>query len=151
MNTTKSEDREIVVSRLFSAPRDLLFDAFTEREHVENWWAPDGSTFHEYNASPGGLWRYSIPGEGGDTYSFKIRFIEIDKPERLVYDYGMEGDDAAEPVRTSVTFAEENGKTRVTLRLMFAGAAERAQAAEYGAAAGAQQALAELADYIGRM
>lgn len=151
MNINTSEDREITVSRLFNAPRDLLFDAFTEREHVENWWAPDGSTFHEYDASPGGLWRYSMPGEGGDTYSFRIQFIEIDRPQRLVYDYGTEGEYASEPVRTLVTFAEENGKTRVTLRLRFASAAEKAQAAEYGAAAGAQQALADLADYISRM
>lgn len=141
-------DREIVVTRLLDAPRELVFEAFTEREHVENWWVPGGTTIHEYDAKPGGVWRYSQPGPDGAYYPFKIQFIEIDKPRRLVYDFATDEEGAPEPVRTSVTFEEENGKTRVTLRLMFATIAARAEAAQYGAAAGAQQALGSLADYL---
>jgi uncharacterized protein YndB with AHSA1/START domain len=141
-------EREIVVTRLFDAPRELVFAAFTEREHAVNWWVPSGTTIHEYNGQPGGIWRYSMPGPDGAQYPFKIQFIQIDKPTRLVYDYGVDGEDAPEPVRTNVTFAEENGKTRVTLQLMFATAAAREEAAQYGAAAGAQQALGSLADYL---
>ena len=141
-------DREIIVTRLFDAPRELVFAAFTELEHAANWWVPSGTTIHEYNGQPGGVWRYSMPGPDGALYPFKVKFIEIDKPARLVYDYGADGDYAPEPVRTSVTFAEENGRTRVTLQLMFATAAAREEAAQYGAAAGAQQALRSLADYL---
>ena len=141
-------DQEIVVPRLFDAPRELVFAAFTEREHVANWWVPSGTTIHEYNGTPGGLWRYSMPGPEGEQYSFRVRFIEIDQPARLVYEYGEDAADASEPVRTSVTFEEENGKTRVTLQLLFATAAAREEAAQYGAAAGAQQALRSLADYL---
>lgn len=146
--TEPTAEREIVVTRLFDAPRELVFAAFTELEHAENWWVPSGTTIHEYNGQPGGLWRYSMPGPDGALYPFKVKFIEIDKPARLVYDYGADGDYAPEPVRTSVTFAEENGRTRVTLQLMFATAAAREEAAQYGAAAGAQQALRSLADYL---
>ncbi len=146
--TDTTADREIVVTRLINAPRDLVFAAFTEREHVENWWVPGGTTIHEFNGQPGGLWRYSMPGPDGAQYPFKIRFIQIDKPTRLVYDYGTDAEGAPEPVRTSVTFEEERGKTRVTLQLMFATAAARDEAAQYGAAAGAQQALGSLADYL---
>lgn len=146
--TETTAEREIVVSRLFDAPRELVFAAFTEQEHVVNWWVPAGTTIHEFNGQPGGVWRYTMAGPEGEQYSFQIKFIEIDKPERLVYDYGADGEYAPEPVRTSVTFAEENGKTRVTLRLMFATAEARAEAAQYGAAAGAQQALRSLADYL---
>jgi uncharacterized protein YndB with AHSA1/START domain len=147
MNDTTAE-REIVVTRLFDAPRELVFAAFTEREHVVNWWAPSGATIHEYDSRPGGLWHYSMPGPEGEQYRFKVKFIQIDQPTRLVYDYGEDAEDASEPVRTSVTFVEENGKTRVTLQLMFATAAAREEAAQYGAAAGAQQALRSLADYL---
>ncbi|HMT21167.1 MAG TPA: SRPBCC domain-containing protein [Promineifilum sp.] len=146
--TDTTADREIVVTRLINAPRDLVFAAFTEREHVENWWVPGGTTIHEFNGQPGGLWRYSMPGPDGAQYPFKIRFIQIDKPTRLVYDYGTDTEGAPEPVRTSVIFEEERGKTRVTLQLMFATAAARDEAAQYGAAAGAQQALGSLADYL---
>lgn len=141
----KNDEREIVVTRLFDAPRELVFAAFTEREHVEKWWAPHGATTHEWSGKPGGVWRYSMPGY---DVPFKVEFIEIDKPLRLVYNYGSDAANASEPVRTTVTFAEENGKTRVTSQLQFATAVAREEAAKYGAAAGAQQALGSLADYL---
>lgn len=147
-NTTK--DREIIVTRVIDAPRDLVFAAWTEREHVEQWWLPSGGTTNEWNAKPGGLWRYSTPGPGGASYAFKVRFIEIAKPTRFVYDHGTDADNAPEPVRTSVTFEEEGGKTRVTLQLLFATAAAREEAAKYGAIGGAKAALENLAKYLAK-
>lgn len=144
--TNKTKDREIVVTRLFDAPRELVFAAFTEPEHIEQWWAPKGATTHEMDVKPGGLWRYSQPIRGTDQ-PFKVEFIEIIKPIRLVYDYGTDSANA-EPARTTVTFEEEDGKTKVTLQLMFATAAERKQAVKYGAIVGAMQALETLADYL---
>ncbi len=141
-------DREIVVTRLIDAPRELVFAAFTEREHVVNWWVPGGTTTHEWNATPGGWWRYTMPGPDGALMPFRVQFVEIAPPARLVYDYGADVAGAPEPVRTQVDFAEENGKTRVTLQLVFATAAERDAAAQYGAAGGAQQALGSLARYV---
>ncbi|MCW5878077.1 MAG: SRPBCC domain-containing protein [Anaerolineales bacterium] len=141
-----SKEKEIVVSRVLDAPRDLVFDAFTQQEHAEKWWVPNGET-HEWNATPGGHWRYSMPVRG-TSYAFKVTFIEIDKPNRLVYDYGNDAEGADEPVRTHVTFEEEAGKTKVTLQLVFASAAAREQAVKYGAIVGAMQALEGLADYI---
>lgn len=145
--TNKTKDREIVVTRLFDAPRELVFAAFTEPEHIEQWWAPKGATTHEMDVKPGGIWRYSQPIRGTDQ-PFKVEFIEIIKPIRLVYDYGTDSANASEPARTTVTFEEEDGKTKVTLQLMFATAAERKQAVKYGAIVGAMQALETLADYL---
>jgi uncharacterized protein YndB with AHSA1/START domain len=138
-----TEDREIVTSRVIDAPRELVFAAFTEKEHVEQWWGAGGVTTTEWNAKPGGLWRYSQRGA-----QFRITFVEIDKPRRLVYDFGDDVDDAPDPVRTHVTFEDEDGKTKVTLQLRFASAAAREQAAQYGAVAGATQALEGLAEYV---
>ncbi len=148
-NTTA--DREIVVTRTFDAPRETVFAAWTEREHAEKWWVPSGTTTHEWDAKPGGLWRYSMPSPDGAVIPFKVKFVEIDKPTRLVYDYGTDAEDAPEPVRTNVTFEEQNGKTKVTLQLLFATAAAREEAAKYGGAAGAQLALKTLADYLAKL
>jgi uncharacterized protein YndB with AHSA1/START domain len=89
-----------------------------------------------------------MPGPGGSEVSFKVKFVEIDKPARLVYDHGTDAEDAPEPVRTTVTFEEQNGKTKVTLQLHFATAGAREEAAKHGAVAGAKQALKNLADYV---
>jgi uncharacterized protein YndB with AHSA1/START domain len=148
-NTTK--DREIVVTRLLNAPRELVFATFTEREHIEQWWAPKGATTHEMDVKPGGIWRYSLSTRNGSQNPFKIEFIEINKPTRLVYDYGTDATNAPDPVRTTVTFEEEDGKTKVTLQLMFATTTERKQAVKYGAIVGAMQALESLADYLDKV
>lgn len=147
---TNTKDREIVVNRVIDAPRDLVFDAFTQREHIEGWWAPREATTHEMDVKPGGVWRYSQTVRGSEQ-AFKVEFIEISKPTRLVYDYGSDTANAPDPVRTTVTFEEEGGKTEVTLQLLFATKADREQAVKYGAIVGAMQALEELADYLAEL
>jgi uncharacterized protein YndB with AHSA1/START domain len=144
-------DREIVVSRVIDGPPALVFAAWTEREHVEKWWLPSGGTTHEWNAKPGGLWRYSMPGPEGAPLAFKVKFIEISKPTRLVYEYGTDADNTPDPVRTHVTFQDEDGKTKVTLHLLFATAAAREEAAKYGAVGGAKGALESLAKYVAKV
>ena len=81
---TRTADREIVVTRLIDAPRELVFAAFTEPAHIEQWWAPQGATTQEMDVRPGGTWRYRQPGRGGTESGFRITFIALDKPERLV-------------------------------------------------------------------
>jgi uncharacterized protein YndB with AHSA1/START domain len=151
MTSKTAADREIVVTRLIDAPRELVFAAFTEREHIEQWWAPKGAATHEMDVKPGGIWRYSQPARDGSPTPFKVKFIELDKPTRLVYDYGTDAANAPDPVRTTVTFEEEDGKTKVTLQLLFVTAAERKQAVKYGAIVGAMQALETLADYLAKV
>jgi uncharacterized protein YndB with AHSA1/START domain len=103
------------------------------------------------DVKPGGVWRYSQPGRDGALMPFKIKFVELDRPARLVYDYGTDAENAPDPVHTVVTFEEEDGKTKVTLQLLFATAAERKQAVKYGAIVGAMQALEALADYLAQV
>ena len=142
------DDREIVVSRRFDAPRELIFAAFTEREHIEQWWIPPGATIEAWEGGAEGSWRYNMTGPDGHPMPFKIRYIERDEPGRLVYEYGADIPDGPSPVRTTVTFDEQGGKTDVTLRLRFATAAEREQAIKHGARGGAKQALNGLAAYL---
>lgn len=146
--SNRTADREIVVTRLIDAPRELVFAAFTEPEHMQQWWVPRGTSTHEIEVTPGGVWRYSQPGGGGSQNGFKIRFVELDRPARLVYDFGVDGQNGPDPVRTTVTFEDQNGQTQVTLQLRFATAAERRQAVKYGGIVGAMQALENLAEYL---
>jgi uncharacterized protein YndB with AHSA1/START domain len=114
--STPADVPETSASRLFDAPRDLVFDAFSSPSHLAQWWGPTGFTLttREMTFTPGGVWRFVMHGPDGRDYSNKIVFGEIERPERITYLHP--GDDGAEPVRMEVTisFAEENGKTRLT-------------------------------------
>ncbi len=85
--------RSIVVTRVFDAPRNLVFDAWTDSRHVGNWYGPRGFTLttYEMDVRPGGVWRFTMHGPDGVDYPNKITYIEIVKPERLVYDHGGAG------------------------------------------------------------
>src|SRR6266852_4602923 len=79
-------DREIVITRLLDAPRELAFQAWTEPQHVAHWWGPNGftNTIHEMDVRPGGVWRFIMHGPDGTDYKNEIVYVEVVKPERLV-------------------------------------------------------------------
>ncbi|MGZ3751565.1 MAG: SRPBCC domain-containing protein [Mucilaginibacter sp.] len=83
-------DREIVITRVFDAPRDLVFKTWTDPNHLINWWGPSGftNTFHEINIKPGGKWRFTMHGPDGINYANLITFSEVVIPERLAYEHG---------------------------------------------------------------
>lgn len=116
---------DIVNTRIFTAPRELLWRAWTEPEHLAQWWGPNGfrNTFREFDLREGGHWRFTMHGPDGTDYENEIVFREIVRPERLVLDH-------VEPVHrfiVTATFANENGKTRVTFRMRFDSADECAR------------------------
>src|SRR5215217_7891459 len=86
-------DREIVITRVFDAPREMVFSAFTDPEHIGAWWGPKGFTIttHAMDVRPGGEWRFIMHGPDGVDYPNKISYLEIARPERLVYDDGDDG------------------------------------------------------------
>ena len=124
---TKAGEREIVATRVFDAPRELVFRMWTDPKHIAHWWGPNGftNTIHEMDVRPGGVWRFVMHGPDGVDYKNKIVYLEIVKPERLVYRHA--GEEGTEDVRfhTTVTFLEEGGKTKLTLRMVFESAAGR--------------------------
>ena len=85
-------DREIAAVRVFDAPRDLVWKVWTEPEHIAQWWGPKGftTTTHKMEVKPGGVWRFVMHGPERD-YQNKITYLEVVKPERLVYDHGDDG------------------------------------------------------------
>ena len=122
---SSTADREIVITRLIDAPRELLFRAWTDPTQVGKWWGPTGftTTTHEMNVKPGGAWRFIMHGPDGTDYDNEILYLEVVKPERLVYDHGEPGKPGY--FKVWITFAEEAGKTRLTLRSLFETAAAR--------------------------
>lgn len=144
-------DREIVTTRLLNAPRELVFDVWTSEQHVAHWWGPDGftTTTERMDVRPGGIWRFVMHGPDGHDYQNNVLFIEVVRPERLVYRHSGEGETRDVEFHTTVTFEEERGRTRVTMRAVFPTAEARARvAAEYGAIEGAVQHLERLASYL---
>jgi uncharacterized protein YndB with AHSA1/START domain len=147
-----TSDREIVVTRVFNAPRELVFDAWTDPEQVVQWWGPRGftTTIHAMDVRPGGVWRFIMHGPDGTDYDNKVVFLEVAKPERLVYNHGP-GDESDSPqFHVTVNFQEDGGKTRLTLRLLFASTSERDRAVEFGALEGGNQTLERLGEYLAK-
>ena len=144
-------NREIEFPRVFDAPRERMWKAWTDPEQVGNWWGSVGftTTTRAMDVRPGGVWRFVMHGPDGRDYENRMTFEEVVPPERIVYRHG--GGDDVEPVqfRTTVTFEDLGGKTRLTLRGQFPSAAERDRVIrEYGADKGLVQTLARLADYL---
>ncbi len=146
MSTARKTDlaaRQIVISRLINAPRELVFDVFASKDHLENWWGPRGfrNTIHELNFKPGGVWRFTMHGPDGKDYPNKVVFDEIKRPERLTWAHGSdvpEGKEDAQAFDSEVTFEDRGGKTLLTLRLTLATAAQRDETAKYALEGGNQ-------------
>ena len=140
--------RSIVVTRVFDAPRNLVFDAWTDAKHVGNWWGPRGftTTTHEMDVRPGGVWRLTMHGPDGVDYQNKITYLEVAKPERLVYDHGGAG------ARVTVTFEDQAGKTRLTMRMVFQSAKARdGVVKKHNAIEGANQTLDRFGEQLAKM
>jgi uncharacterized protein YndB with AHSA1/START domain len=109
-------DREIVSTRVMNAPRELVWRAWTEPEHLAKWWGPLGFTnsFQEFNLKPGGTWRFVMHGPDGKDYQNECVFVEITRPERIILDHV-----STPKFRITAAFEEIAGKTRVVFRQLF--------------------------------
>ena len=153
--TTETADREIVITRLIDAPRELVFTAWTNPDHVAHWWGPKGftTTIHEMDLRPGGVWRLVMHGPDGTDYPNKIIFVEVVKPERLVYTNsgGKKGGPSAQ-FQNTVTFEEQGGKTKLTMRMVFSSPEELEHVVKvYGAIEGGKQTLERLEEYLAKL
>jgi uncharacterized protein YndB with AHSA1/START domain len=153
MGEASTTEREIVLTRVLDAPRELVWRAFTEAEHVAQWWGPDGfrNTIHEMSVRPEGVWRFIMHGPDGTDYPNRIDFIEVVEPERLVYWHGDDEPGRSPSFHVTTTFEDEGGKTRLTMRLLFETKEARDRTVEFGAIEGGKQTLARLEAYLKTM
>ena len=149
-----SADREMVMTRLYDAPRERVFEAWTERKHLEQWWGPNGfrTTTHEIDVRKGGVWRFTMHAPDGTDFANRIEFLEVERPSRLVYRHSGEGQTEDVRFQTTVTFESKGRQTLLTLSSLFETAAMRQHVVEkYGALEGGIQHLARLAEYVARL
>jgi uncharacterized protein YndB with AHSA1/START domain len=142
--------REIVVTRVIDAPRALAFDAFTDAEHISNWWGPHGftTTTSEMDVRPGGTWRFVMHGPDGTDYVNRVVYEEVVRPERLVYMHDDGTDDYPNRFRASAIFEDEGGRTRVTLRMEWASPDALDAMRQFGVVEGGEQTLERLAAHL---
>jgi len=109
-------NRELSISRLLSAPRELVWEVWTNPEHIKHWWGPDGfkSTIFQMDVKPEGVWDFIMHGPDGTDYKNKHIYKEVVKPEKLVLDHVT-----APKFRMTVTFEEQGNKTLVSLHSVF--------------------------------
>jgi uncharacterized protein YndB with AHSA1/START domain len=143
-------DREIVISRIISAPRELVFEVFTEIRHLSRWWGPEGftTTTRALEFRIGGAWDFVMHGPDGTDYQEWISWTEIAPPERIAMLHGEFRDDpnACESV---LTFAPDGAATRIDMRTVFPTKEMRDEAVKkYRAIEGGQQTLSKLAAYV---
>jgi uncharacterized protein YndB with AHSA1/START domain len=146
-------EREIVISRVIDARRELVFEAFTDVRHLSQWWGPEGftTTTQAFEFRVGGEWVFVMHGPDGTDYKEWISWTEIAPPERIALLHGESRDDP-NAFRSVLTFASDGTRTRLEMRTVFPTKELRDEAIEkYHAIEGGQQTLSNLAVYVTAM
>lgn len=146
-SVSETADREIAVTRILVAPRQLVWSVWTDPKHLEQWWGPNGftTTTKTFDLKPGGQWLFTMHGPDGTDYRNDITFAVVVEPELIEYDHGPS------PVfHTTVTFEEESAaSTGLSMTALFPTVAERNRTVEkFGAIEGMKQTMGRLADYL---
>jgi uncharacterized protein YndB with AHSA1/START domain len=146
---TTPSDREIVMTRIFDAPRDLVFAAHSSAEHMKQWWGPRKyeTISAEIDFRPGGTWRIVHRGPDGEEYGFHGEYREIVRPERISWTFEFEGAPGHITVET-LTLEEHEGKTTLTAQSVADTVEERDAMLESGMTEGAAETFDRLEEYL---
>ncbi|QYN32123.1 SRPBCC family protein [Pseudonocardia sp. DSM 110487] len=146
-------DREIVMSRVISAPQALVFEAFTQVRHLSRWWGPEGfsTTTRSFEFRVGGAWDFVMHGPDGTDYQEWITWREIVPPERITMLHGESRDDP-NAFESVLAFEPAGDETRIVMRTVFPTKELRDEAVEkYHAIEGGEQTLHNLAVYVAEL
>ncbi len=144
--TSATETREISNEKIFDAPRELVWNAWTDPEHIKQWWGPIGftTTTRRFDFQPGGQWLLTMHGPDGTDYPNEITYKVIEKPNRLEYEHGN-----CPLFYTTVIFEDLGGKTKLSMRMLFNSTEDREDTAKrYGAIEGLEQTLGRLREFL---
>ena len=146
---TKPSDREVVMTKVFAAPRELVWKAYTDSKLIPRWWGPRylTTTIDKNDAKPGGAWRFVSRGPDGSEFGFHGVFREVVKPERLSWTFEFEGMPGHVSVDT-VTFEELDGTTKVTVTSVFQSKADRDGMVSSGMESGATESMERLGELL---
>jgi uncharacterized protein YndB with AHSA1/START domain len=144
--TTGTSDRELIITRLINAPRELVWEAWTKPEHIQYWWGPDGfrNTISQMDVKPGGEWDLIMHGPDGTDYKNESIYKEVVQFEKLVYDHV-----SGPKFQATVTFDKQGNKTLLTWRMLFETAGQFNKVVkEFKADEGLKQNVAKLETYL---
>ena len=147
---TGAFDRQISLTRLIEAPRDLVFEAWISDEHLARWWGPNGFTLttDEIDVRPGGHWRFTMHGPDGVDYPNELIYEEIVRPELITFEHGATGTDEAS-FRGVITFDDFMGNTVLTMKSVFQTKEQMDDLVKrVGAIEGGNQTLDRLVGYV---
>lgn len=149
METTKKNvdaATEITISRLLNAPRELVFEVWTDPDHIKNWWGPNGftNTIHTMQMKPAGVWELVMHGPDGTDYKNKSIFTEVIKPEKIVYVH-----ESSPKFTATVTFEAQGNKTLLNWTMKFETAEQLRKVIEvFKADEGLKQNVDKLEAYV---
>jgi uncharacterized protein YndB with AHSA1/START domain len=144
---------DLILTRVFDAPRELVFQAWTDPKHLAQWFGPHGFTnpFCKVDLRPGGEWRHVMRGPDGTNYPMTAIFQEVTRPERLVFMcYVPDKEKSLFEILNTVTFEDQGGKTKLTLQLQVVKSTPEAAPMLAGMEAGWTQSLERLAEYVAK-
>ena len=149
LSVTLPSDREIVLTRVFDAPRRLVFQALTSCEHLKHWWGPRRYALAscKMDFRPGGAYRIVQRGADGTEFGFRGEYREIVSPERIVQTFEFEGMPGHVSVET-LTLGEQDGKTTYTSTSVFDSVEDRDGMLQSGMEEGAAETMDRLAEYV---
>ena len=151
LTVTLPSDREIVMTRVFDAPRRLVFEAWTNCEHIPHWFGPRGWTVPEcqIDLRPGGAWRFVLQGPDGTKMGMGGVYQEVSPPDRIV---GTETfDDYPGESLNTIVLTEDNGKTTLTVTTFYASKEARDAVVQSGMQEGATESFDRLAEHLQTM
>jgi len=119
--TSGTLSNEIAITRLYDAPVQMVWDAWTDPAQVAQWWGPRGFTIttHSKDLRPGGTWIYTMHGPDGTDYPNSTYYYEVEPCKKLVYDHGA-SEDRPPLFRVTVLFSDLDGKTRMDMSMTHA-------------------------------
>src|ERR1700685_2716666 len=144
-------DREIVLSRVIAVPRNLVFKAWTDPQHLPHWFGHAGFKVETpgIDIRAGGRWRFVLGAPDGTRYDSRMVFLKVEAPYLLEVDHGTDKDDDPGRFRMIVTFDEQSdGKTVITLRQLHPTSAQRDATIGFGAVEFGYQTLDKLAQHV---
>jgi uncharacterized protein YndB with AHSA1/START domain len=147
LTVTLPSDREIVMTRVFDAPRELVFEAHSKCEHLKRWWGRGNPLTCEIDFRPGGTYRFVEHAPDGEDYAFRGEYREILAPERIVHTFEFEGMPGHVSVETLV-LEEHDGKTTLTSTSVFQSVEDRDGMLHSGMEAGASKSMDSLAELL---
>ena len=142
--------QEVHVKRVFDAPRDLVFKAYTTPQHIPHWWGPRNLTtvVDKMDVKVGGVWRFINRDPQGNEFGFHGVYHDILSPERIVQTFEYEGTPGHVLLETAIFEALPDGKTRFTATSVFQSVADRDEMVSSGMQEGSTQTWDRFAELL---